>query len=209
MSTKIKIACVGDSITFGYGSVDPTKDSYPSQLQLLLGDQYEVGNFGVTCAGTLFCGDFPYISTPEFVSSILFSPDIVIFMLGTNDGKAGNFTGHENLLRANMITLLNTYKNLPSKPIVFVATSPTVWRVPGEIYHDYCIMPDIVHEKVVPIQREVIDELGCLIVEVHSFTQGMHELFLDSIHPGNEGYQILAEFFYAHLQNYFSQNHES
>jgi hypothetical protein len=36
MSKKIKIACVGDSITFGFGTVDAKKDSYPSQLQLLL-----------------------------------------------------------------------------------------------------------------------------------------------------------------------------
>ena len=41
---KIKIACVGDSITAGVGSQNG--QSYPTQLQALLGSKYEVKNFG-------------------------------------------------------------------------------------------------------------------------------------------------------------------
>ena len=36
---KIKIACIGNSITEGV-------DNYPTPLARMLGDQYEVGNFG-------------------------------------------------------------------------------------------------------------------------------------------------------------------
>ena len=39
VSAKIKIACVGNSITEGF-------TNYPTSLQYMLGSTYEVGNFG-------------------------------------------------------------------------------------------------------------------------------------------------------------------
>ena len=45
---QIRVACVGDSITAGYGLSDPGTQSYPAQLQALLGSGYSVGNFGVS-----------------------------------------------------------------------------------------------------------------------------------------------------------------
>ena len=42
---KIKVACLGNSITAGAG-ISNEADKYPSQLQNLLGDGYEVRNFG-------------------------------------------------------------------------------------------------------------------------------------------------------------------
>src|SRR5690349_13172296 len=42
-----KIACVGDSITFGYGLGDPNTESYPAQLAQRLGSAHTVQNFGV------------------------------------------------------------------------------------------------------------------------------------------------------------------
>ena len=43
---KIKVACVGNSITYGTGIEDREHFSYPVQLQKMLGDKYLVGNFG-------------------------------------------------------------------------------------------------------------------------------------------------------------------
>lgn len=42
----IKVACVGNSITYGAGISNREKNSYPAQLQYYLGDDYEVRNFG-------------------------------------------------------------------------------------------------------------------------------------------------------------------
>ena len=44
-SKPIRVSCIGNSITYGTGLQNPEKDSYPSQLQNLLGPQYEVGRF--------------------------------------------------------------------------------------------------------------------------------------------------------------------
>ena len=48
----IKVACIGDSITSGFTLLNPRRDSYPSLLQKMLGDGYEVRNFGVLDAAT-------------------------------------------------------------------------------------------------------------------------------------------------------------
>ena len=45
-SQKIKVACIGNSVTFGAGIKDRNVNSFPVQLQQMLGDNYEVANFG-------------------------------------------------------------------------------------------------------------------------------------------------------------------
>ena len=60
----IHVACVGDSITAGYALADPAHDAYPSQLARLLGDGYEVRNFGVSAATLMDAGNYPYRERP-------------------------------------------------------------------------------------------------------------------------------------------------
>ena len=47
---KTKVACIGDSITYGLGLANRAAESYPVQLQKLLDEsepgKYEVRNFG-------------------------------------------------------------------------------------------------------------------------------------------------------------------
>ncbi|MEG2791940.1 MAG: sialate O-acetylesterase, partial [Odoribacter sp.] len=43
---KIKVACVGNSVTYGYLIPNREKDCYPAQLARMLGEGYEVVNFG-------------------------------------------------------------------------------------------------------------------------------------------------------------------
>ena len=48
-----RVACVGDSITFGAGVKNRGKNCYPAVLGNLLGEGYEVRNFGVNGATLL------------------------------------------------------------------------------------------------------------------------------------------------------------
>ena len=49
-SAKTRVACIGDSITYGYTLPDREHEAYPVQLQKLLDEKfpgkYEVRNFG-------------------------------------------------------------------------------------------------------------------------------------------------------------------
>jgi hypothetical protein len=59
---RVKVACVRNSITYGYTLPNPATDSYPSQLQQLLGETYDVGNFGKSRATLLNKGHRPYLA---------------------------------------------------------------------------------------------------------------------------------------------------
>ena len=55
-----RVACVGDSITYGSGIKGRETKSYPAQLAGMLGEDYVVKNFGVSGATMLKKGDKPY-----------------------------------------------------------------------------------------------------------------------------------------------------
>ena len=84
----IRLACVGDSITAGVGAGG---NSYPKQLAALLGDKWEVGNFGNSGSTLLNQGDKPYQKQRTFTAALQFKPQVVVIMLGTNDTKPQNW----------------------------------------------------------------------------------------------------------------------
>src|SRR4051794_25029443 len=91
-----KLACVGDSITFGAGIQDRDHDSYPAQLGRMLGEAWDVRNFGVSGATMLKKGDKPYDKQKAYRDALAFKPDVVVIMLGTNDSKPQNWDKHKD-----------------------------------------------------------------------------------------------------------------
>ncbi|HEV2831934.1 MAG TPA: GDSL-type esterase/lipase family protein, partial [Hanamia sp.] len=90
----IKIACIGNSVTYGYGLKNPSTESYPSQLQKMLGEKYNVKNFGHSGATLLRKGHNPYYKTKEFSEAIKLVPDIAIIHLGLNDTDPRNWNNY-------------------------------------------------------------------------------------------------------------------
>ncbi|MBW7893205.1 MAG: G-D-S-L family lipolytic protein, partial [Chitinophagaceae bacterium] len=82
---KIRIACVGNSITQGVRLSHPTEESYPAQLQQLLGNGYEVLNFGVS--GKTVIPANGYSATDAYQKALHSRPDVVTIKLGTNDSR--------------------------------------------------------------------------------------------------------------------------
>ena len=62
----IRVACIGNSITYGAGIANREQNSYPAQLQAYLGPDYEVRNFGVSATTLLRSGDYPYVRTAAY-----------------------------------------------------------------------------------------------------------------------------------------------
>jgi sialate O-acetylesterase len=73
---KIRIACVGNSITHGTVLPDREKNSYPAQLAVLLGDGYDVKNFGKSGATLLRKGNLPYWTSTEYQQALAFQPGL-------------------------------------------------------------------------------------------------------------------------------------
>ena len=90
VASPIKVACIGDSITYGAGIANRAEDSYPAQLQKLLGKKYEVRNFGNSGRGVYLHSwrgkeRRGYRYMPEHQAALAWKPDIVICNLGIND----------------------------------------------------------------------------------------------------------------------------
>ena len=62
----VKVACIGNGVTFGIGVENREKNNFPQQLQYLLGANYKVTNFGVVNAPVLSNGVNGYNKTAAF-----------------------------------------------------------------------------------------------------------------------------------------------
>lgn len=183
VEAPIKVACVGDSITQGLGNTP-----YPSRLADLLGEGYDVQNFGLW--GTTGCNNTarPYTSCDDscYQRSLDFKPDIVILMLGTNDGNQGSVENAKLHFKEDMTALVRSYQTLDSNPTVYLVTSP----------YAYLEGNAPVNTEIVTMQRELADELELPLVDMNKLTQNMPENFQDQLHPSEAGYYLIAQNFY-------------
>ena len=185
----VKVACVGDSITHGTEGEERTYPSYPWFLQQILGDGFDVRNFGV--GGTrLMHSDgngAAYTNCAMYQPGLDFAPDVVIIMLGTNDSSAYSFKRFDQYFASDYQELVNTYKNLPSHPYVIVATSPYAPAVSGT-------NDAIINDYIVPYERELFTKLENIdgVVDVEAWSHGRYYLYFDNVHYSAEGYYSLA-----------------
>ena len=180
----IKVACVGDSITQGSGA--KPGQSYPSQLQALLGEGYQVGNFGVSGRTLLKQGDFPYWKENKYKAALAMEPAIVIIMLGTNDTKPQNWK-HEAEFDADYRELVQSFQSLKSKPKVFVCRPVPV---PGK--GNFGINEENI-QKEIPRVDALAKELGCGVIDMHAALEKFPEMLPDRVHPNTAGAGEMAK----------------
>ncbi len=202
---QIKVAAVGDSITFGSDSAGPIKpeDKYPAKLQALLGASYQVENFGVSGATMLEQGTDSggakkgYVHQEKYTESQAFQPDIVVIMLGTNDSKALNWETYKAEYVDDALKLIKSYRDLDSHPAVYLATSPTV--VPGS--NRYGIQADVLHNEIIPLQKQIALIADAGFIDVHQATNNATlEQFPDYVHGNAAGYTWIADAVYAGIK---------
>ena len=190
----IKVACVGDSITFG--SLFTAADRYPQQLEMLLDSGYSVRNFGAPGFTAQKAGDHPYWTHRYFGLSTEFAPDIVVIMLGTNDSKTQNWTGVSRYAE-DMRALIQHYQSLPSKPRIILATPPSTFLVKGNDK-----LPSEMSAANIAEMAESVKQIGAAqglaVADVHAATASHPEFFLfDGIHPDGEGAGVIANTVHA------------
>jgi len=183
-TAPVRVACVGDSITAGGGT--GAGKAYPSQLQTLLGDKWQVKNFGVGGRTLLKKGDLPYWKEQALTDAQAFNPDVVVIMLGTNDTKVQNWVHHDEFY-ADYKDLVETFKNLPSKPRVFICRP--------------CPVPDPggygITEPGIKVEIPLIDKLAAEenvgLIDMHALLAGKPELQPDHVHPNDAGAGLMAQ----------------
>ena len=181
-----KIACVGDSLTYGQESSDPAVCSYPAVLQTLLrSEHYEVNNFGHWGRMMSQGHERYYGDTEEYAQSIAYGADIVVLCLGTND--ASKLAALDNAAKQNfqksLISLVSSYRTAGAKA-VYVCIPP---------YHESS-GKRLLSDRVIPWLKEVISDEGYLTIDLWEQTDLKPELLAsDSLHLNDAGYEVMAQ----------------
>lgn len=182
----IRVACVGDSITFGVGIQNRDENSYPAQLQKLLGCGFEVKNFGVSGATMLRNGDFSYWDRGAFTDAVQMDPDIIFIKLGTNDTKPQNWR-YADQFENDYRDMIRYFKSLPTQPRVVILLPVPVFQARWGINE-----PALV-DDMMPMLHRLVESEGVDFIDLYSALKPYPQHFPDFIHPNAAGAQVMAE----------------
>jgi lysophospholipase L1-like esterase len=190
-----RIACIGDSLTYGHSWPE---ESWPVYLSALLGEDFTVGNFGRN--GASICGYNPtgylkYTEQTEYTASMDFAPDILVVMLGTNDAK--DWAPAEPEFISTYIDLLDSYlRAYPDLKILLVTAPPTMEN------NRFNLPNDVITNEVVPLQRDLAALLELPLLDLSAImheADGGYGAFLrgdaafDGVHLSVAGAQLVAQ----------------
>ena len=207
-SDAVKVACIGDSITYGLGLADRAKESYPAQLQKMLEEfepgKYEVRNFGNSGRGIYLDSmrgsekrGFRYM--PEHKAALEWKPDIVICNLGINDNGEyiKEYTGgrKRGQFESDYLALLDDYRKANPKVKFAIWTKLSPLAEGQKFYRSP--EPFLMQADLEAVAKKM-DAVGLDMQE--PLREKMDEIFAcDKIHPNAEGAHIIAELTFAKL----------
>lgn len=194
-SEPVRIACVGNSITFGSTIENIEEDSYPAQLQKLVGDNYEVRNFGKSGATLLYDGNLPYAESQQYKDLVEYAPDVIIIKLGTNDSKAKNWI-YKDKFEEDYAKLITSLKKISYRvPQIFVC-SPVPAFTPAD---SEWINAALIRDEIIPAVERVAQQNRVKYINLYTPFEGMGSLFPDQVHPKADGAKRLAKIIYGEI----------
>ena len=189
----VKVACVGNSITYGTGISDRLHDSYPAQLQRLLGSNYQVDNFGRPGATLLSKGHRPYVQQPEYIQAQNFCADIVVIHLGINDTDPRNWPNYKDDFVKDYLDLIQSFRKVnPGVRCLVARMTPITHRHPRFISgtKQWHLEIQSAIETVAKLSKTEL-------IDFHEPLYPYPWLFPDAIHPSEEGAGKLAKVVYS------------
>lgn len=187
-ANPVKVACVGNSITYGFLVKDREENAYPKQLGRMLGSGYDVRNFGRSGATLLTKGHNPYVKNPEFGAALAFAPDIVVIHLGVNDTDPRDWPDHNNEFVHDYIALVDSFRSVnPDVRVIMANISPLTskhfrfrsgtrdWRI-----------------QVRKAITDVAEAVGAELIDFGDDLRDRTNLLTDGIHPDAKGAGVLA-----------------
>ena len=164
---KHRIACVGDSITYGYGLMGAfRKYCYPTQLQDMLGDSYQVLNFGI-CDRTLQNGaDKPYRKEAIYKASLASSPETVSALIDELESASTH-----------------------DVQIILMAP-PKTFSILGKTLDS--ILDEAIGGEMREAVKTVARETSCKYVDLYEITKDHREWSVDGLHLNKDGTYAIA-----------------
>ena len=210
----IRVACVGDSITFGSGIKDRRHDSYPAVLGRWLGSGWDVRNFGVSGATLLKKGDRPYFKQKDHAEALAFKPDVVVIMLGTNDSKhrgPGSLDADKAVdnwqYKGDYIPdyeeLIGEFRKANPEVKIYVCLPTPCF--PGR----WGINNKTIQDEIIPMVRKVAHAEHARIIDLNAALAGKGNLFPDTVHPNPAGAKLMAATIYQALTGKHAPTNQS
>ena len=190
---KIKVSCVGNSITYGMRIENREQDSYPVQLQRMLGDRYEVGNFGKSGATLLRHGHRPYFEQEEFRQAMDFAGDIVVIHLGINDTDPRNWPHFQDEFVGDYLALVDSLRSVNPKARFIIARMTPI----GSTHSRFISGTKVWHGQIQEAIETVAHAAGAELIDFYEPLYRYPWMFPDAIHPNVEGAGILAKTVYG------------
>ncbi|MDO4281522.1 MAG: GDSL-type esterase/lipase family protein [Peptococcaceae bacterium] len=187
---QVRIACVGDSITEGYGAT-----GYPGYLQSLVGADVQVENFGVSGSEAMTTGRFPYTTTSDYSDSLAADAGVVVLMLGSNDAIDSAFNARD--FRSAYDALVQRYLALDHPPKLLLCIPIAPYGLAAEDYgFDTAIIGEI-RESI----TAVASDHGLPVLDLYTPTDGQGSWYQsDGVHPNDTGAEAIAGIIYQKLQ---------
>ncbi len=189
----VKVACVGNSVTYGTGIEKRETEAYPVQLQNMLGKQYEVRNFGKPGATLLDKGHRPYKKQEEFAGAVQFAADIVVIHLGLNDTDPRNWPNYRDDFVGDYTTLIDTFRAVnPKARIIIALNSPIAHRHPRFLSgtRDW-------FDEIQTAIRQVAEHNKVQLINFHQPLYPYPFMLPDGLHPDGRGAKRLAQTVYS------------
>ncbi len=196
---KIKVACVGNSITYGTGVDNREVNAYPVKLQGMLGDKYEVGNFGKPGATLLNKGHRPYTQQQEYKDALAFAGDIVVIHLGINDTDPRNWPNYRDEFIPDYRALMQSFREVnPKCKFILARMTPIADRHPRfeSGTRDW-------HGEIQLAIEKIAEAEGVQLIDFHEPLYPYPFMLPDAVHPNVEGAAILAKTVYEGITGDF------
>ena len=188
-----RVACAGDSITYGCNIPLVYFFSYPRKLGRLLGKGYCVRSFGVNDRDAQSTGDKPYICEKAYRDSISFAPETVVLMLGSNDVKQNNWVSDEHFV-TEYKALIQTYTALPSVKKLILMAPPAAFAPIAKVFY---FTNDVPADKLFhlgELVKKIGAELDLPVIDLYPLTESRRDLLgPDGLHPSPKGARLIAE----------------
>ncbi len=185
----IRLACVGDSITYGHLIPERERNSYPAQLQRMLGADWVVGNFARNGATLVRKSPRPFHDQKEYQEALAFGPDVIVLQLGTNDTKRETWEAENTRFVADYLELIRSFQALASKPRVILCRPIPLFRDRGKATWD---TDRVMREQILPKIDEVARQAHLPVIDLNSAFVDANKLLPDGVHPNAEGATLMA-----------------
>ena len=198
----VKVSCVGDSITEGVNSTDPYSMTYPVYLQRMLGYDYLVKNHGHSGYSVVFTDAYSYSKSDRYMFAKAFKPDVVIYMLGTNDCNPGQAykSWDDGKREAHYIEDTNKYFDafiaLNENVQIFVCIPPTLCYSTVWPWEEWAAR---ITEHTKVLNEQIALSRGYPIVDMYSWSVEHPEVFPDGLHPKDSSYKTYAQRVYDEI----------